>query len=50
VNDIITSIDNIIGGSNNAEVDAIYNMQGQKLNAIPQQGVVIVNGKKKVVK
>jgi uncharacterized protein YlzI (FlbEa/FlbD family) len=50
VNDIITSIDNITGGSNNAEVDAIYNMQGQKLNAIPQQGVVIVNGKKKVVK
>ena len=50
VNDIITSIDNIIGGSNNAEVDAIYNMQGQKLNAIPHQGVVIVNGKKKVVK
>jgi hypothetical protein len=50
VNDIITSIDNIIGGSNNVEVDAIYNMQGQKLNAIPQQGVVIVNGKKKVVK
>ena len=50
VNDIITSIDNIIGGTNNAEVDAIYNMQGQKLNAIPQQGVVIVNGKKKVVK
>ena len=50
VSDIITSIDNITGGSNNAEVDAIYNMQGQKLNVIPQQGVVIVNGKKKVVK
>ncbi|MBR4161093.1 MAG: hypothetical protein IKT87_05390 [Bacteroidaceae bacterium] len=50
VDDILTSVDQVL--QNNASVTSIgiYNMQGQKLNALPKEGVVIENGKKKVIR
>ncbi|MBR5466824.1 MAG: hypothetical protein IKU79_05420 [Bacteroidaceae bacterium] len=50
VNDILTSIDQIQSTDSTISSRGIYNMHGQKLNALPAEGIVIVDGKKKVVK
>ena len=50
VSDILTSIDQIQSTDSTISSRGIYNMHGQKLNALPAEGIVIVDGKKKVVK
>ena len=50
VADILTSIQDIESGPEAVTSRGIYNMQGQRLNALPKEGIVIVDGKKKVVR
>ena len=50
VTDLVTSIQDITAGDAATIQQGIYNMQGQKLHALPKEGVFIVNGKKKVVR
>ena len=50
VTDLVTSIQDIPAGGSATIQQGIYNMQGQKLHALPKEGVFIVNGKKKVVR
>lgn len=50
VSDILTSISDIPANPTGISSKGIYNMQGQRLNALPKEGVVIINGKKKVIR
>ena len=50
VEDLLTSIQDIQGSTESLGSRGIYNMQGQRLNALPKEGIVIVDGKKKVVR
>ena len=50
VEDHLTSIQDIQGSTESLGSRGIYNMQGQRLNALPKEGIVIVDGKKKVVR
>ena len=50
VDDILTSVDQVLQDNASVTSIGIYNMQGQKLNALPKEGVVIENGKKKVIR
>lgn len=45
-----TAIDVIIIAGNGEDSQVIYNLNGQKLNAVPQNGVFIKNGKKYIAK
>ena len=45
-----TAIDVIIVAGNGEDSQVIYNLNGQKLNAVPQNGVYIKNGKKYIAK
>jgi hypothetical protein len=49
VDDLLTSIQEVASSEKVAQ-KGIYNLQGQKLNALPKEGVVIVDGKKKVIR
>ena len=40
----------LIGADVKSENNAIYNLQGIRLNEIPQQGIYILNGKKLIKK
>ena len=50
VEDLLTSIQDIQGSTESLSSRGIYNMQGQRLNALPKEGIVIVDGKKKVIR
>ena len=50
VEDILTSIEDVLSNNATAKTKAMYNMQGQRLQAMPKEGIVIVDGKKKVVR
>ena len=51
VEDIIsTGIESLPTSIENLSRKGIYNLHGQKLVALPKQGVVIVDGKKKIIK
>lgn len=50
VDDIIVGISDVPAGQEPARVDAIYNLSGQRLSAMPKSGVVIVNRKKVIVR
>ena len=50
VEDIITSVEDVVSNSATVKTKAVYNMQGQRLQAMPKEGIVIVDGKKKVVR
>lgn len=50
VEDLLTSIQDIQGSTESLTSRGIYNMQGQRLNALPKEGIVIVDGKKKVIR
>jgi hypothetical protein len=50
VEDLLTSIQDIQGSTESLGSRGIYNMQGQRLNALPKEGIVIVDGKKKVIR
>lgn len=51
VEDILaTSIQDINVEDGASVKQGIYNMQGQKLNALPKEGVVIVDGKKQIIR
>ena len=50
VEDLLTSIQDIEGSTESIASRGIYNMHGQRLNALPKEGIVIVDGKKKVVR
>lgn len=50
VNDITVGIDELPAANEPATVNAIYNLGGQRLNALPKHGVVIVNRKKVIVR
>lgn len=45
-----TAVDVIIIAGNGEDSEVIYNLNGQKLNAVPQNGVYIKNGKKYIVR
>ena len=49
VDDLLTSIQEVASSEKVAQ-KGIYNLHGQKLNALPKEGVVIVDGKKKVIR
>jgi hypothetical protein len=49
VDDLLTSIQEVVSSEKVAQ-KGIYNLHGQKLNALPKEGVVIVDGKKKVIR
>jgi hypothetical protein len=49
VDDLLTSIQEV-ATSEKVSQKGIYNLHGQKLNALPKEGVVIVDGKKKVIR
>ena len=49
VDDLMTSIQDVTS-SENVSAKGIFNLHGQKLNALPKEGVVIVDGKKRVVR
>ena len=50
VEDIIATSIQDINASEQLTKKGIYNLHGQKLVALPKQGVVIVDGKKKIIK
>lgn len=50
VDDILTSIQDVEQVDYANMSRGIYNLHGQKLNALPKQGIVIVNGKKKIIR
>lgn len=50
VEDLLTSIQDIQGSTESLSSRGIYNMQGQRLNALPKEGIVIVDGKKKIIR
>lgn len=50
VDDILTAIDEIPATQKSDVAKGIYNLQGQKLYALPEEGVVIVDGKKRVLR
>lgn len=50
VEDIITSVEGIPSSNDPNVVKGIYNLHGQRLYGLPKEGVVIVNGKKKVLR
>ncbi|MDE5560908.1 MAG: hypothetical protein K2J00_03755 [Bacteroidaceae bacterium] len=47
VTDILTSVYDAPSGSNSVAPRGIYNLHGQKLSALPKEGIVIIDGKKK---
>ncbi len=48
--DIFTSIDEITFVDEWVAPTGIYNLQGQKLERLPDEGIVIVNGKKRLIR
>ena len=50
VEDIVTSVEDVVSNGATVKTKAVYNMQGQRLQAMPKEGIVIVDGKKKVVR
>ncbi len=50
VDDITTGIDEVLIPATQREDNAIYTLSGQRLQALPSKGVVIVNRKKVVIK
>lgn len=50
VNDIFTSIDGVTFVDETDAPKGIYNLLGQKLSEMPHEGIVIVNGKKVIIR
>ena len=50
VEDILTSVEDVVSNNATVKTKVVYNMQGQRLQAMPKEGIVIVDGKKKVVR
>lgn len=49
VSDITTPVQDVITGGVAVAPRGIYNLQGQRLNAMPKEGIVIVDGKKRTI-
>ena len=48
--DDLTGVENIVVNEDNAPKAIIYNLLGQKLDKLPAAGIVIVNGRKYMIK